>query len=286
MLSVVDNPENGAALDVTRCARRVNFLGCPIDLLTSAELLRELCHIIDTKTGPRVVQFVNANKIAQVREDPDMGRIMWRADYALADGQPILPMARMLGIRIPERIDGIGLMGKLIRLAHDRHYSIYLLGAKQHVVEACVARIAREFPGARIVGHRNGYFTPAEAPDVAAQVRAAHPDILFLGMGSPMKERFADAHAGQLGASVIQGVGGSFDIMAGLVKRAPAFIQRIGCEWLFRIAQEPKRMLWRYAKTNTVCLWAFAKALLMRNPTRHAKDRSQTTDDRPLTSSH
>ena len=253
--SVLRPPSSGTA-------RRVNFLGCPLDLLTSATLLEELSQAIDHRAGPRVIQFVNANKVAQVREDADMERIMWRADYALADGQPLLPMARMLGLRIPERIDGIGLMGKVLALAHERGYSVFLLGAKQHVVKACVRKIQRDFPNARIAGYRNGYFKGPELADVVRQVATARPDILFLGMGSPMKEQFADQYAGELGAAVIQGVGGSFDVMAGIVKRAPVWVQRLGFEWAYRILQEPRRMFWRYLKTNAQCLIVFVRALV------------------------
>ena len=243
-------------------SRRADFLGCPLDLLTSAELLAELAHVIDTRAGPRLIQFVNGNKVAQVREDATMGPLLWRAHYVLADGQPILPMARLLGIRIPERIDGIGLMGKLLKLADQRAYSVFLLGAKPPIVEACVTKITREFPHLKIAGFRNGYLSAAETDEVVAQVRAAQPDILFLGMGTPMKERFADQHARDLGAAVIQGVGGSFDVMAGLVSRAPVWVQRIGMEWLYRVLQEPKRMFWRYARTNAICLWAFVCAFI------------------------
>jgi N-acetylglucosaminyldiphosphoundecaprenol N-acetyl-beta-D-mannosaminyltransferase len=242
--------------------RRINFLGCPLDLLTSAKLLEELTTSIDSRTAPRVIQFVNANKVAQVRDDAQMEKIMWRADYSLADGQPLLPMGRMLGVKIPERIDGIGLMGKLLCLANQRGYSVYLLGAKQEVVEACIERIRRELPNVKIAGYRNGYFTSKDAAEIVHQVHQAQPDMLFLGMGSPMKERFADQYAKQLGAAVIQGVGGSFDVMAGLVKRAPGWMQRVGIEWLYRIVQEPRRMFWRYTKTNGQCLWAFACALV------------------------
>jgi N-acetylglucosaminyldiphosphoundecaprenol N-acetyl-beta-D-mannosaminyltransferase len=184
----------------------------------------------------------------------------------------------MLGIRIPERIDGIGLMGKLLRLAHARGYAIYLLGAKQNVLEACVARIRRDHPGIKIAGYRNGYFSPAEAGAVVHQIRAAQADLLFLGMGTPMKERFADTHSRDLGVTVIQGVGGSFDVMAGMVNRAPRWIQRIGFEWLYRVVQEPRRMAWRYVKTNAICLWAFALAWL--GGGRGTGDRGQKSEVR------
>ena len=187
---------------------------------------------------------------------------MRRADYVLTDGQPLLPMARLLGMKIPERIDGIGLMKKFFELSDRENFSVYLLGAKQDIVEECVRIIRARYPNLRIAGYRNGYFREDEILEVVAQVAATQPDFLFLGMGSPMKERLADEWKEELGAVVIQGVGGSFDVMAGLVSRAPLWMQRMGMEWLYRVIQEPRRMFWRYVKTNTVCLWLFAKAFV------------------------
>ena len=243
-------------------ARRSVLMGCPVDLVTSAALLNELTHAIDTQSGPKVIQFINGNKIAQVRHDRDMERIMWKADYVLTDGQPLLPMGRLLGVRVPERIDGIGLMGKLLRLANERRYGVFLLGAKQTVLDTCVQKIKASYPNVRIAGSRNGYFSEKETGAIVAQIRASGADILFLGMGSPMKERFAERYASELGVTVIQGVGGSFDVMADLVKRAPVWMQRAGLEWLFRVIQEPRRMFWRYTTTNATCLWAFLCAFV------------------------
>ena len=126
--------------------KRVDFLGCPIDLYTSTDLLIELNANIVRKAGPYVIHFVNGNKIAKAHEDAAMREILWRGDYVLADGQPLLPMARMLGIRIPERIDGIGLMHQLLALAHEKQYRIYLLGARQEVLDTCLVMIRKRYP--------------------------------------------------------------------------------------------------------------------------------------------
>ncbi|RYD26427.1 MAG: glycosyltransferase, partial [Verrucomicrobiaceae bacterium] len=211
-----------------------------------------------------VIQFTNANKIAQVDRDPVMGEIMRRAGYVLADGMPLLPMGRMLGVRIPERIDGIGLMTRLLGWAEENGFSVFFLGAKQEVLEACVTKLRERHPKLKVAGMRNGYFKGPEASEVAAMIRESRADIVFLGMGSPMKEKFADEQAQAMGVSVIQGVGGSFDVMAGVVKRAPVWLQKLGLEWLFRVVQEPRRMFWRYAVTNFFCLRVFARALLRR----------------------
>jgi len=264
MASLTTELNRTGTRDLQGQSRRTVLMGCPVDLLTSAALLKELSEIIDAQSGPKVIQFINGNKIAQVRQDNEMERIMWKADYVLADGQPLLPMGRLLGVKLPERIDGIGLMGKMLKLANERKYSVYLLGAKQEVLDTCVAKIRSQYPNLRIAGSRNGYFSEKETPGVVAQIRETKPDMLFLGMGSPMKERFADRYAAELGATVIQGVGGSFDVMADLVKRAPVWVQRIGMEWLFRVVQEPRRMFWRYTTTNATCLSLFGRAFFMR----------------------
>ena len=241
---------------------RRNLLGCPVDLMTSKEFLDEVVELIEKRAPPRNVQFVNANKIAKINKDPDFSQLMWRADYVFADGQPMLPLARALGIIIPERIDGIGLMGKLLCLANERKYRVFFLGAKQSVLEACVGMICRDMPGVVIAGYRNGYFKPEELAGIAAEIRESRPDMVFLGMGSPTKEEIADHYRIAFGATIIQGVGGSFDVMAGLVQRAPVWMQKIGMEWLFRVIQEPRRMFWRYAATNAVFLKVFLIALI------------------------
>lgn len=238
-------------------SRRIEFLGCPVDCLTSGQLLDELKNDVRAKSPPQVIQFMNANKVAMVRKDPAMGDLLRRADYVLADGQPMLPLAALLGLHIPERIDGIGLMRKLLELADREGFSVYFLGAKQEIVETCVRHVSRDFPGVKMAGFRNGYFSKEEIPGIVADIHAIAPDFLFLGMGSPVKERLADEWKDQFGARVIQGVGGSFDVMAGLVKRAPLWMQRMGIEWLYRVIQEPRRMFWRYAVTNASCLWVF-----------------------------
>jgi len=245
-------------------SRRLDLLGCPVDPFTSREVLDEVQQAIERRDRKCVIHFVNGNKIAQAHEDPEMREILWRGDLVLADGQPLLPMARLLGLEIPERIDGIGLMEKLLRLADERRYRVFLLGARQDVLEACVANIRRRHPRLIIAGQRNGYFQEAELPEIVDEINAARPDLLFIGIGSPIKERLADRWRDRIEAPVIQGVGGSFDVIAGMVRRAPVWMQRVGLEWFYRVLQEPKRMFWRYLKTNTQCLALFARALLSR----------------------
>lgn len=242
--------------------RRIDFLGCPIDCYTHQELLPQLKTDIDQRQRTRLIHFVNANKVAQAKQDPGMREILWRGDYVLADGQPLLPMARLVGLHIPERIDGIGLMQQLLALANQNGYRVYLLGAKQEVLDSCIAKIRADYPKVVIAGYRNGYFKPADIPQILDGINATRPDILFIGIGTPIKERLADEYRDRINAPLVQGVGGSFDVIAGLVKRAPVWMQRLCLEWLYRVLQEPRRMFWRYAKTNTQCCVLFLRVLL------------------------
>lgn len=244
--------------------RRINFLGCPVDCLTNDQLLSELKTIIDRRERTHLIHFVNANKVAQAFEDPGIGDILWRGDYVLADGQPMLPMARLLGLRIPERLDGIGLMNKLLKLADQHRYRVYLLGAKEEVLKACVDKIRQDYPNLVIAGSRNGYFKPPEIPGIIDAMNATRPDMVFIGIGTPTKERLADSYKDRISVPIVQGVGGSFDVIAGIVSRAPQWMQVLCLEWLYRVIQEPRRMLWRYIKTNSQCLYMFARAFFAR----------------------
>lgn len=239
---------------------RIEFLGCPLDLITTKELLANFSATIDSSECFHVLQFTNANKIAQVHCDQKMKDIMSNADYVLTDGMPLVYMAKILGIRIPERIDGIGLMAKLIEFAEKKNLSVYLLGATQEVLDNCIKKIREKHPSLKIAGSRNGYFNSDQTLTIVNEIADVKPHILFLGMGSPYKEQFAHNYKNMLRVPIIQGVGGSFDVIAGMVKRAPKWVQQIGLEWMFRVIQEPKRMAWRYAKTNAICLSLFLKA--------------------------
>ena len=189
---------------------------------------------------------------------------MWSADLVLTDGKPMIPMARLLGYNVPERIDGIGLMLSILDLANTNKYRVFFLGAKQPIVEACVELSKTRYPDVTIAGYRNGYFLKENWSDIAKMISRADSDIVFLGLGSPTKEELGQYLKQKDAGRIIQGVGGSFDVMAGLVKRAPIWMQDIGLEWLYRIIQEPRRMFWRYVKTNSICLGIFFKTLFMR----------------------
>jgi N-acetylglucosaminyldiphosphoundecaprenol N-acetyl-beta-D-mannosaminyltransferase len=152
-------------------------------------------------------------------------------------------------------------------LAHSarRGYSVFLFGAQQGVVEECVSRARQLYPDLVIAGYRNGYFQAADEPAIVAAIRDARPDILFLGFGSPKKEYFMKTHYRDLGVPFVMGVGGTFDVLAGRVSRAPRWMQRSGLEWSYRLAQEPRRMWKRYLVSNARFLSLVARDLWMRH---------------------
>lgn len=205
---------------------------------------------------------INAAKVVEFQDDEALRAAIGEAHLLTADGQAVVWAARLLGTPLRTRIAGSDLMEALLAHAAARGYSIYLLGARDEIVRACVAKAQRLYPALRIAGYRDGYFTREDEPAIVDAIRAARPDILFLGFGTPAKEYFMHRHYRALGVPFVMGVGGTFDVFAGLVARAPRWMQRAGLEWAFRLGQEPRRMWKRYLVGNTRFTWIIARELL------------------------
>ena len=155
-------------------------------------------------------------------------------------------------------------MERLIPIAAEKGYSVYFLGAKQEVVEKVVDTYRHLYPKLNISGFRNGYWDKKQEKEVVAKVKEANPDILFVGMSSPKKEYFLHNHLDYMNVPFAMGVGGSFDVVAGLAKRAPLWMQNYGLEWFFRFIQEPGRLWKRYLKGNIAFAKLLAKAVMRR----------------------
>jgi N-acetylglucosaminyldiphosphoundecaprenol N-acetyl-beta-D-mannosaminyltransferase len=221
-----------------------------IDAMTLGEALAR-CEGAIRARSRMLVGVVNAAKIVNLRKDAKLRESMLECDMILADGQSVVWASKIVSRPLPERVAGIDLFEGLLDLADRKHYSLYLLGAAPDVVAALAETIRRRFPAAVIAGWRDGYFADAEAESVAHEITIAHPDMLFLGMVSPKKEIFLGRFGAGLGVPVLHGVGGSFDVMAGVTRRAPESWQRLGLEWAYRLKQEPSRLWRRYLRTNT-----------------------------------
>lgn len=207
---------------------------------------------------------VNAAKLVHMRGDRLLRESVTSSDLVFADGMSVVWASRVLGNPLPGRVTGIDLFERLLASAARRGDSVFLLGAKQDVLDDLVGVLRARHPDLKIAGTRSGYFSDEQSLEVATEVRNSEATMLFVGISSPKKERFLALHGHQLGVAVCHGVGGSFDVVAGKTQRAPEMWQRLGLEWLYRLLQEPRRMWKRYLVTNTVFVALVARAWLAR----------------------
>jgi N-acetylglucosaminyldiphosphoundecaprenol N-acetyl-beta-D-mannosaminyltransferase len=203
------------------------------------------------RRAPHTIITVNAAILCMMRKDPELRRACLAGDLIVADGVPIVWTSRMLNAPLPERVAGVDLMARLLEAASERGLSAYFLGAKVEVVRDLIRLCRERYPGLVVAGYRDGYFSPGENKAVIKEIRARKPHFLFVGMPTPFKETWCEQHREHLGVPVIMGVGGSFDVIVGHVQRAPRWLQRIGMEWSWRLAMEPRKMWKRYLVTNT-----------------------------------
>jgi N-acetylglucosaminyldiphosphoundecaprenol N-acetyl-beta-D-mannosaminyltransferase len=231
----------------------------PITLEQTVDLVSERI-----KAGERgYLCTVNVAILMMMREDPRLQRFVDNAAMVVADGQPLIWGSRMLGRRLPERVAGVELVERLCERAAREGFGVYLLGGRKDVVEKVAARFTAQFPGLRLSGVADGYFKDDEAQSRAEAVARSGAKILIAAMGVPRQELFIEEHWDRLGVPFAIGVGGSFDVLAGLRARAPQLIQRIGLEWFFRLAQEPGRLWKRYLVTNAQFLYLMSREILV-----------------------
>jgi N-acetylglucosaminyldiphosphoundecaprenol N-acetyl-beta-D-mannosaminyltransferase len=240
---------------------RANILGCEIDRLDMAQTV-ERCRELIESGGVAQHMAINVAKLVAMADDPQLREVVRHCTLVNADGQAVIWASLILGDPLPERVAGIDLMKELLRLASQRGYRVYILGARQNVLERAVEQIRDLHPGLDLVGFRDGYFSSEEDARVAAEIATYEPDLLFVAMSSPRKEYFLATYGSRIKAPLLMGVGGSIDVMAGVTKRAPKRMQAAGLEWLFRMIQEPRRMFPRYARTNGRFVWLVARAWL------------------------
>lgn len=229
--------------------KRITIGDIPVDSLTMEQTLGVIdSAIANNKPVHHVV--VNAAKIVNAQKDQKLKESIINCDIINADGQAVVWASRLLNKPLPERVAGIDLMQNLVGMAAEKGHRIFFLGAKEEVVKKVVEKYRITFGDAIIGGYRNGYFTKEEEAGIAEQIASSKSDILFVAMGSPKKEIFLGTYKEVINMPFIMGVGGSFDVVSGLVKRAPVWMQKAGLEWLYRVWQEPGRMWKRYLFTN------------------------------------
>lgn len=227
---------------------RLQILGIRVDTYDMRQSLEQIEAFVAAwrSSGGQLRQVVTINPegVWLARGDAALAALIEQAALVTADGNGILWAARQLGQPLPERVAGIDLLGNICAMAAEQGWRVYLLGAKPGIADAAATALCRQYPGLEIAGCENGYFRDREQAVVDA-VAAARPDILFAALGMPYQEQWLHANRAALGCGVAVGVGGSFDVLAGAVRRAPALWQRLKLEWLWRLLAEPKR--WRRA---------------------------------------
>ncbi|HIJ71468.1 MAG TPA: WecB/TagA/CpsF family glycosyltransferase [Planctomycetes bacterium] len=230
---------------------KVNMLGIDVAAVRMQDVLN-ICESYITNGSNLLIGVVNVAKLVNCHKNIELRESLAEADVIVADGLPIVWLSKLTGEPVPERIAGIDIMYRLLERASEKNYGVFFLGATQQVVQKVVETVQLKYPGVRIAGYRNGYFKESQENDVAEQIRNSSADILFVAVPTPKKEHFLGKWRDYMNVPVCHGVGGSFDVVAGVTKRAPVWMQKCGMEWFYRLIQEPRKMWKRYLVTNTV----------------------------------
>ncbi|WP_082360986.1 WecB/TagA/CpsF family glycosyltransferase [Bacillus sp. FJAT-28004] len=200
-------------------------------------------YLIEAIEGRQVTHVITANPIMIMSavEDPNYSAMIRRADLIVPDGAGVVWAAKYVGQPVAERVTGFDLLHRLLQEGETRKWKAYLLGTSQEIIEAAAEKLQLQYPQVKIVGYRNGFFGPDQDEEVVEEIRAAAPDLLFVARGADTQEPWIVKYKHKLGVPLIMGVGGSFDVVSGKLKRAPDIFQKLRLEWFYRLLQEPKR---------------------------------------------
>ena len=221
-------------------ADQVNILGVNVDAVTMAEAVAHVTEAMDVRANV-MIATANAEMIMRATHDEELRDILNAAALVVPDGAGTVWAARHLGHAMPERVAGYDLAQELLRRAPAEGRRIYFFGAAPGVAEKAKEKAEQLYPGIEIVGVRNGFFSPADNAAIIAEIKAARPDLLLVALGVPKQEKWIAAHLAELDVPAAIGVGGTLDVMAGVMKRAPYWMQKAKLEWLFRGLMQPKR---------------------------------------------
>jgi len=226
---------------------RTEILGIQVDNVTYEEALSRVEEFI-ADGHPHLVVTVNPEFIIAARKDALFAQILNGADLALPDGQGLLWAARVLGSPLRERVTGVDILIRTTGLAARKGYRVYLLGAAEGVAQAAAEQMRRRHSELDVVGTHAGSPAPEDEEEIAGHIKHACPDILFVAYGAPQQEKWIARNMGRLGVPMAMGVGGALDFISGRARRAPVCMQRLGLEWLHRLAHEP----WRWRRMLTL----------------------------------
>lgn len=238
--------------------QRIELMNTSIDVLNMDETVSLAEEYVKQKEPLHLVG-VNADKINEINRNEEMKKIVNSCGVINADGASVVLASRFLKKPLPERVAGIDLMDRLVQLSAEKDYRVYLLGARPEVVSQTAEVLCRKYPSLTICGIHDGYFKKEDWPAVSQEIKDLHPDFVFVGISSPLKEYLVEYLQNDGNNAVFMGVGGSFDVISGNIPRAPEWMQKANLEWLFRMMQEPKRLFKRYLVGNTEFIFSVLK---------------------------
>ncbi|GBG56150.1 N-acetylmannosaminyltransferase [Sporomusaceae bacterium FL31] len=237
---------------------RIPVLDVMIDAVTMNEAVLIVENFIIEKKA-RLVATANAEMVMMARSDDELASILSKADLVIPDGAGVVWAARYKGHSVPERVAGFDLVQEILKKSAQKGYRIYFLGSAPGIAAQAKIWAERQYPGVNITGIRDGYFSSEEDSDIIDEIKLCKPDILLVALGVPKQEKWLSKNLTQLNIPVSIGVGGSFDVMAGVTDRAPMWMQRANLEWLYRLLSQPKRAMRMLALPRFVLSVVLAK---------------------------
>jgi N-acetylglucosaminyldiphosphoundecaprenol N-acetyl-beta-D-mannosaminyltransferase len=251
--------------DKIETTNRVQILETAFDPLTLAETVDWVSQLV--KAGNRgYICTVNVAILMMMRSNQRLQNFVHNAALIVADGQPLIWTSHLLTSSLPERVTGIDLIDAIAQRAEAEGIGIYLMGGTSQVIGTTVLKMQSKYPKLNICGFDDGYFNETQAAARVEAISQSGAQILFVGMGVPRQELFLETNWENLGVNLAIGVGGSFDVYAGIRKRAPFWLQQTGLEWLYRLVQEPQRLWKRYLLTNSQFMLAVLRFMVARSP--------------------
>ena len=256
----------------------IAILGVPFDNVTMDETVEIIAEMIASRE-PHYLATANVDFVVQAAADVELRRILFDAHMVLCDGMPLVWASKKLGNPLPGRVTGSDLVPRLLAEAEVRGWRVFFLGGTAESVSKAAENTQLRHPGLQLVGAYSPPFKPLlemDHDEILRRVTQARPDLLFVAFGCPKQEKWINMHYRSLGVPVSVGVGATIDFLAGTFRRAPRWMQRTGTEWLFRMAQEPRRLLRRYGHGSVI----FSRAIL--NQVRELRARPGRPSDLPV----
>lgn len=250
---------------------RYPILNTYVNALSMDETVDYVKQVIARRNPPVQHVVINALKVNLMEKDPELREIVNSCPLINADGASIIWAAKKLHVPVTTRVTGIDLFLRLVEEAAKNGYKIYLFGAKQEVVEKVQSIFTEQYPALQIAGVRSGYFKPEDEEQIVADMAASGADMMFVAFSSPKKEYWVHKYLDQLNIPFVMGVGGSFDVVAGVTRRAPKVWQNLGLEWFYRFIQEPKRLFKRYIIGNMTFIRHVKRAERLQKKAVHAQ---------------